>query len=329
VSASLAVAKARGANVSSWLREISLPELKEEEEYRPWLALSTINQLLSIVLKSRRLEKLSLYGAATTAALTAASQTSQDSLRYLSIRVNYTFAPDLLETNALRHLAVLIVESDAFVWPASLPALDLQRLKHLSWDGNPDDSYADVCFIARCRFPALTTIEFYVHGLTPHARTLLRGIVQQQRRLIMLGINLEHAEDYYELLPAVSSPQLSVLGAPVPGLLRPQLPPTVSTLTIQFTSHRDEDALYNFLNQLGSREVRKGIWQVRIMQDPTGEPFLWKNSDVNAMAQLKFVGRMIAYSVRLEQHDMLLTDTNGLSVTFIERSAEVSVSSSV
>jgi hypothetical protein len=323
------VIKARGVNVSSWVREISLHEMKMLEGYRPWLAPSVINQLLSIVLKSRRLEKLSLYGVATTAALTAACQTSQDSLNYLSIRVDRTFAPDLLETNALRHIAVLIVESDAFVWPASLPALDLQCLKRLRWDGNPDDSSADVCFIARCRFPALTTLEIYAHGLTPHARTLLRGIVQRQGRLLMLGINLEHTEDYDELLPAVSSRQLSVLGAPVPGLLRP-LPPTVSMLTIQFTSHRrGEDALYNFLNQLGSPTVRKGICQVCIMQDPTGKPFLWKNSDVNAIAQLKFVGRMIAYSVRLEQHDMLLTDANGLSVTFGERSAKVSVSSYV
>jgi hypothetical protein len=311
------VAKARGANVSSWVREISLPELKEEEEYRPWLALSTINQLLSIVLKSRRLEKLSLYGAATTAALAAACQTSQDSLWYLSIRVDRTFAPDLLETNALRYLAVLIVESDAFVWPASLPALDLQSLKRLRWDGDPDDSSADVRFISRCRFPALTTLELCAHGLTPYARMLLRGIVQRQGRLMMLGINLEHTEDYDGLLPAVSSRQLSVLGAPVPGLLRP-LPTTVSTLTIQFTSHRrDEDALYNFLNKLHNPAVRKGIRQVCIMQDPTGRPFLWKNSDVNAMDQLKFVGRMIAYSVRLEQLGMLLTDANGLSVAFV------------
>jgi hypothetical protein len=310
------VAKARGANVSSWVRKISLPELKEEEGYRPWLELSTINQLLTIVLKSRRLENLSLYGAATTAALAAASQTSQDSLWYLSIWVDHTFAPDLLETNALRHLAVLIVASDAFVWPASLPALELQALKRLSWDGNLDNSSADVSFVARCRFPALTRLELWAHDLTPHARTLLRGIVQRQGRLQMLGINVEYAEDYDELLPAVSAPQLSVLGAPVPGLLRP-LPPTVSTLMIQFTSQRHEDLLYNFLNQLGSREVRKGIREVRIMQDPTDEPFLWKNSDVNAMAQLKFVGRMIAYSVRLKQHGILLTDANGLSVTFV------------
>jgi hypothetical protein len=225
-------------------------------------------------MKSRRLNDLLIYGAATSATVLAASQSCSESLSHIAIGINNTFVPDLVELNSFTSLHELFVESTSLSWPASLPALELPSLVRLTWfcdleSANQDE---DVLILERCQFPTVRIMRIWAAGLTSQGRLVLCQLIQRPK-LDLLGINISSAADCSDAFSAVITSHLSLMTPPASANFFQCMPRVVTRLDIVNVDEERTSALFVFLQKLCLNPSSKGIRRIRIITGPGGQRF--------------------------------------------------------
>jgi hypothetical protein len=221
-------------------------------------------------MKSRRLNDLLIYGAATSATVLVASQSCSESISHVAIGVNNTFVPDLVELNFFTNLHELFVESFSFSWPASLPALELSSLVPLTWSCDPASANQDedLLFLERCRFPTVQIMRIWAPGLTPQGRLVLCQLIQRPK-LDFLGLNISSAADCSDVISAVITSHLSIVTPPASANVFQCMPRTVTRLDILHVPEQRISTLFVFLQRLCLDLVARAF--VRFASPPARE----------------------------------------------------------